>query len=223
MILTCPNCNARFLVNAAALRPNGREVRCGRCRHQWFAAAPTKADGTAPVTAAEPSVFVEPQPIPPGSNLPAIASHPRRRPVGAIVGWILFALVVVALGVAVAAREQIMALYPETRDVYGALGFEIPPPGEGLQITDVVSSRSTQAGVPVLTSEGRIVNVSSIERRLPLLRGALRDASGRELQSWHFTVPAERLAPGESVTFRTEIRQPAAAAAELSITFVDAD
>ncbi|HEX6980802.1 MAG TPA: DUF3426 domain-containing protein [Alphaproteobacteria bacterium] len=175
------------------------------------------------MAAAEPAVFVEPQPIPPGSNLPAIAPHRRRRPVGAIIGWILFVLVVAALGFAVAGRERIMALYPETRAVYGALGFEIPPPGEGLQITDVVSSRSTQEGVPVLTSEGRIINTSSIERRLPVLRGALRDASGRELQSWNFTVPAERLAPGESVKFRTEVRQPAAAAAELSITFVDAD
>lgn len=231
MILSCPNCNARFLVNAAALRPAGREVRCGRCRHQWFATPDeTNLPADKPVAPAEtelspslePSFHLEPRPIPPGSNLPVIAK-PRRRPIGALVGWIAFLLVVVALGIAVAERDTIMALYPDTRDVYAAVGFSVPKAGDGLQIADVVSSRQVEEGVPVLVSQGRIVNVSKLERHVPTLRGALRDAAGRELQSWTFTVPVTQLAPGDSVPFRTEIRQPAAAASELSITFVSAD
>jgi hypothetical protein len=74
--------------------------------------------------------------------------------------------------------------------------------------------------LPVLVCEGRINNVSKHERRVPTLRGALRDAAGRELQSWTFTVPSQTLAPGSAIPFRTEVRQPASSATELSITFV---
>ena len=63
-----------------------------------------------------------------GSNLPAIAKQ-RRMNVGGIVGWVLLALAVIALGVAIAERETIMARFPETRLVYGAVGFATPPLG----------------------------------------------------------------------------------------------
>ena len=39
MILGCPNCGARFRVDADAVGPAGRRVRCSRCRHQWSASA----------------------------------------------------------------------------------------------------------------------------------------------------------------------------------------
>jgi len=37
MILTCPACASRFMVDAAALGEDGRKVRCAKCHHQWFA------------------------------------------------------------------------------------------------------------------------------------------------------------------------------------------
>lgn len=227
MILTCPNCSARFLVNDAALGPGGRGVRCGRCKHEWFVAAAATA-GEADAPAAEAPAFmasVTPppeavRPLPPGSNLPALREEPRRS-AGVVLGWAAFALVVIALVILAVERDRVMALYPATRDVYNILGFSVPAPGEGLQIVDVVSSRGTQDGVPVLISEGRVVNPSQLERAVPRLRGALRDASGRELQSWTFAVAEARLEPGASIRFRTELRQPAASATELKITFVD--
>ncbi len=58
MILSCPNCNTRFLLDASRLGRQGRTVRCARCNHTWFAAAPaeddTDLDPTRPV-AARPS------------------------------------------------------------------------------------------------------------------------------------------------------------------------
>jgi predicted Zn finger-like uncharacterized protein len=240
MILTCPNCSARFLVNSAALRPSGRDVRCGRCRHQWFAMPPADepaevvgmpAEEEAPAATpspraarrlVEPSPPAELRPIPPGSNLPVVARPPRRR-VAVVAGWVGLALILIGIGYAIGEREQIMALYPSTRDTYAAFGFGIPAAGDGLQIAEVKSSLTTQEGVPVLVSEGRITNVSRLERHVPRLRGALRDSAGRELQSWTFRVEDARLAPGESAPFRTEVRQPAATATELSITFLAGD
>lgn len=36
MILTCPQCQTRFLVPSAALPDEGRKVRCCQCRHIWL-------------------------------------------------------------------------------------------------------------------------------------------------------------------------------------------
>ena len=36
MILTCPSCSSRFLVDDAMIPEEGRHVRCASCAHQWF-------------------------------------------------------------------------------------------------------------------------------------------------------------------------------------------
>jgi predicted Zn finger-like uncharacterized protein len=234
MILSCPNCSARFLINAAALQPTGREVRCGRCRHQWFATPPNEPElleledeappppgppPPLPPPLVEPAAPVEPRPIPKGSNLPVVAKQ-RRVSVAAILGWVVLAAIVIAIGIGIAERDTVMARFPETRPLYGAVGFATPPLGAGLAITDETCSRTVQEGMPVLICEGRLRNNTKFDQRVPGLRGALLDAGGRELQAWTFAVSAATLGPSQSIPFRTEVRQPASAATEWRVTFV---
>lgn len=40
MILTCPECKSRYVVNPTALMPSGRTVRCAKCSHNWFEERP---------------------------------------------------------------------------------------------------------------------------------------------------------------------------------------
>lgn len=40
MILTCPECSARYVVDPTALLPDGRRVRCAKCKHSWKEPAP---------------------------------------------------------------------------------------------------------------------------------------------------------------------------------------
>lgn len=36
MILSCPACNARYLVKSGSIGLEGRMVKCAKCSHQWF-------------------------------------------------------------------------------------------------------------------------------------------------------------------------------------------
>ncbi len=36
MILSCPNCYTRYMMSAAAIGAEGRDVRCAKCAHEWF-------------------------------------------------------------------------------------------------------------------------------------------------------------------------------------------
>lgn len=61
MILTCPNCNSRYLVSDTAIPPEGRAVRCAACKHVWTEHPPQDAALAAPQVA-EPARAAAPEP-----------------------------------------------------------------------------------------------------------------------------------------------------------------
>lgn len=48
MILECPSCHARYLVQIGLFAQGGRSVRCARCKNQWHFSLPTNIDVVAP-------------------------------------------------------------------------------------------------------------------------------------------------------------------------------
>jgi predicted Zn finger-like uncharacterized protein len=304
MILGCPNCGARFRVQADALGPTGRQVRCRRCRHEWHAttrelrpepaspaapavaaAAPARAPASkpprrlkptaapakpkpAPKPAAPPPppppppppspepVAAEPEPLPPLEPPPLPAAEDAKAPLDApaaadssfeamlakavtssaakkappkpgivgriakIAGWVVFILAAGGLAAAAVEREAVMDAFPKTQPVYAFFGFDIPPPGDGLRLTNVSSSRTTVDGTAALVIDGKVTNTTSTRRSIPPMRGSLRDAKDQELQAWTFNAETEKLDAGETTSFHTEVKQPSAQATGLSISFI---
>jgi hypothetical protein len=173
----------------------------------------------AEATPVEPLPVEPPIPLRRGPKPP-----PKKRSsfgrVAAVLGWVLFVMVLGAVADAGYMSDRVMEEFPETKGTYAFLGFDIPPPGNGLRLSNVNSTRVTAEGVPALVVEGKITNTTSGRRIVPPLRGSLRDANDKELQAWTFSAAAPKLEGGESASFRTEVRQPSPQATGLSITFV---
>ncbi len=212
MIITCPNCETRFKIDAAALAPRGKMVRCSQCGHRWFAEPPAEEP--------EPPPLPETPPVEGAAEDEAATARTSRPTAGTIVGWSLLVLVVLLLAAAMLARNEIVAAWPQATTLYRQLGLPVTL-SLGLELRELASERFEENGVPMLRITAEIVNTARRERVLPPLRVALLDARGRELDFGLFDPPRRRLAPGAFARFEARLVDPPPAAERFTVTFLD--
>jgi predicted Zn finger-like uncharacterized protein len=230
MIVSCPVCRTRYLVDEEALRgQSGRTVRCASCGHAWHQAAPPEppADGDATQAGGriEPALEVPPRPEP---TLEATARQrtlptpPRRgearRRWGAL-RWLLVAvlLVLAILAGVVVARSAVVALWPPAARLYALAGWSPEPPGAGLKIERLAPLRTADG----LIIEGDISNTGKATQDLPRLRVALRDAAEKDVQFKIIDPPKPRLPPGATAHFKIPFDHPDDAATGVVVTFAN--
>lgn len=223
MILTCPACSVRYLVDPAALGADGRMVRCARCGHTWRQAPP--ADASPPVEVLPP-LLSSPRERGPAVTpderiqLPAVRRPPRRWGRSLLRVAALLVMVIAGLGGgAIYERDRIANLVPGAARIFALAGFPVSDRALGLVFRNVTTTRDMENGLPALVIKGEVANVSSVARSVPKLVAVLRDNDEHALQRQNFAAPAERLLPGESVAFQTSIAQPAEAASGVVVTF----
>jgi predicted Zn finger-like uncharacterized protein len=213
MIVTCPACTTRYLVDPRALGDAGRVVRCANCSKTWHQTPPEDLPrqlDIAPVDVVPNFITGRPQ-------LPALARRRRLSP--ATVASAVLVLVLVSAAIAgIAAREEVVAAWPPAIRLYSMIGLAVQPPGIGLELRKTTPVFTTENGVRTLVVEGEVANISQIARDVPTLKVVLRDRDGAELQALHFDVAEQRLLPGASVPFRTSIPQPNPAATSVLVT-----
>lgn len=232
MILSCPVCRTRFLIDEEALRGRaGRTVRCANCGHSWRQGAPPEPQGNDAAARfedprIEPALDVPPRPagmtaptleIPPRPRssrpLPPPSSRSRRGALRWLVLLALFALAIIA-GI-VAARSAVVAVWPPAARLYSLAGLAGEPLGAGLKIEKLAPSRTADG----LIIEGDITNTGKTPSDVPRLRVALRDAAEKEVQLKIVDPPKPRLAPGAVAHFTTPFDHPADAATGVVVTF----
>lgn len=222
MILSCPACSTRYLVDPALLGPDGREVRCAKCGNQWLQTPPEDLPEPPPLPPLEPEIRSIPDDVVPGeaaaTNLPAIPRPPSRRSSG--VAWALLLLLIGIFVGGFAARQEIVAAWPPAARLYERLGLATESYDAVLAVRNGSSAYQQEEGKPVLVVQGEVVNISSALQAVPKLRASLRE-NGREVQSWIFEAAQSRLLPGEAASFVTRFKEPSPAATDLTITFTD--
>ena len=216
MIINCPSCETRYLVDPAALGEAGRQVRCARCGHVWREAPPAdtpqRIETTAPPEANGTQAYSR-------SNLPALVTRRRR---SNRLGWVVVALIPVILVAGLAlGRNEIVGAWPPSARLYDAVGLPVEARNiHGLRISNVDSERLQEGGVSILLVRGAIENTTGQRQAIPAIRAALKDETGKELHHWTFKAAAGALDAGQSMTFEDRLASPPDGAARLSIRFV---
>src|SRR5690606_21007553 len=101
MIITCEQCNARYLLASFLLGVAGRKVRCGVCGHEWFQEPvdepyTRESADAASLNDIEGHRVAEPipdsvRPIPEGSNVPVLPGQHEEKPKKRVVGGVVAA------------------------------------------------------------------------------------------------------------------------------------
>jgi predicted Zn finger-like uncharacterized protein len=110
MIITCPSCSTRFMLEDDQMPVTGRKVRCARCAHVWFegasdspAPAPARAPGGANPEIVQPDADVSSPVSPPVSSNSSAPGTPELENTASLqtgksskaVVWILVAVLVI--------------------------------------------------------------------------------------------------------------------------------
>lgn len=214
MILTCPACATRYMVDPAALGGDGRSVRCAKCGETWKQQVP---QDVRPVE--DPVPFTDvPRPIPPGSNLPVPASAVKPRNAAFLWLGVAAAVLLFAAG-AVVLRDELVGAWPAAARFYETVGLPVETLGAGLELRNVRSERRSDGTAVQIIIQGQIVNVSDVQRSVPMLRAVALDAEHRELRDWAIPPSQIILLPGEVATFESMLNNPEPAIRDISITF----
>ncbi len=223
MILACPACSTRFIVDPKAIGASGRMVRCSQCAHTWFQEPAADLPKTVTAAAAAPAFSydeAESRPIPEGSNLPAMPRPKSGGASGASVGWAVLILVLAGLGGGFYfGRDRLVQLWPPVAKLYAAVGMPVAPVSEGLDFVreSLKSSRRTESGVVVV--EGTVVNPTDRPRQVPMLRATALTDQQQRLKDWLFPIDAKALMAGEQVSFRVELTDVPPGSQDIEITF----
>lgn len=180
MVVTCPNCRARYAVDPLKIGPAGRTVQCARCSHRWFE---TIASPPADVVAdlAPPAVPAAPEPIPdmvirpttPRARLPAVIPPEPPFPWRRVAVAAAVALMVIG-GALFAFRDKIAALLPNEAAATGPATAAKPLPPPAAQARPHIEIDLEVSKVEIVDGRyvvhGEVVNKGTAAGSISLLR-----------------------------------------------------
>ncbi len=220
MILTCENCQTRYLLPSHSLAPDGRRVRCTVCNHEWD----QDYDGDDYVEESDDE-DLEPipesvRPIPEGSAVPSLEIREGKK--GLPVAGMLASAAVFAgvLGLLLFLKTPITNAWPQSGAFYAMLGMEQPLPGEGL-IFDQLKGTSDDAetGGLMIDLSGNIVNLSAERISVPIVRFALNNEGGEIGEVWYLKPEQEFLDAHGDMAFHTVYQSESEDAKGVNVSF----
>ncbi len=136
------------------------------------------------------------------------------------LGWAAWVAAVAGAAYgAVAFRDNIVKLAPQTADAYAVIGIEANP--YGLAIEDVSHRLAMSTAGPTIEITGRLRNQSDGAVAAPLLQAEALGARGELLARWTFSANEAEVAHGAAVDFVTRAAAPEGVS-EVALSFAPA-
>jgi len=209
MIITCPSCSKRYMLDGDRIPPEGRQVRCASCQHVWRYLPEEE-------TASRPLPFLG---FPPSET--TVTPPPfvkKRRP---WIKWGILCLTGSVLAFFIFCRHTVVTLWPQAQKGYALIGLSARLPGEGLTITNPLSLIHRQGTAEMVVVAGDIRNTSPHVQTVPPLKITLTATPGAAspLDHWEHRLAENSLLPGETLHFETAPRPKVEGAHHVSIAF----
>lgn len=253
MILTCPECNTRYLVPDSSIGAAGRTVRCASCRHSWFQQGPatavvppapepelaapaqdtaaveereaTSAPPEAPATATSYAAFDDTADAAPQTNDGDYDAFAHAPPFGRRKNTARRWTIAAAAAALVMVAALAAIQYFGTPGIAGLLGVG-PAKTEvplRLEVPRKPERREQPSGNELFAVSGRIVNPTQEVQIVPDILAELRDSSGRVVYSWRIIPPVRKLPPNGSTEFDGAEMDVPKNAKELNLSFSGAE
>lgn len=230
MIISCPSCATRYTMPGFGGAPV--TMTCRACGCSWKEAGVIDAIPVVETVTARsvPSVIEhEEAPELEAQRLAELAREAQERfrderaaRLRKRRAWGIWAASLMTPFIAALAfPETVVASVPFSIKAYQAIGMDVNV--YGLEVRRVERQHAIVNGTRVLSVKGEISNIASQTRKIPWLRFALMDASGKELYTWTLDTGARPLRSGETTSFVTRVAAPPEAAQNLKIRFARAD
>lgn len=212
MLLTCPACSARYLIDSAKIGENGRTVRCAKCGNTWFVAgvkpeplphqstanaAPASFAETLAATPTKPVKAVKPAK---GNTLPARPQDIRKSFLPSWFGWVsLLVFWVIILSTGFFARTQLVQSYPRLAHLYHKLHISVTLP-TSMFILEDVAIRTEHDEIII---SGNIRNPSDKPVELHQIQLTALDEAGKIQDSWWIEAQKNLIEPHKTTEFIT--------------------
>jgi predicted Zn finger-like uncharacterized protein len=214
MIVTCPNCGAKYKIAGAAIGDKGRMVSCAACRHRWFVDPQRSAPDLPPD---EPMPPVAPDRPGLGEGTGVV----RRGSKSTAVGWIVLLALLAVIGGLVLARDRVATAWPQLAGIYRTAGLSVTV-DPGLEIRDVTSSEVNEAGERILVVSGEVVNTTDYAKTVPALRVALLDGDRVEVANDRVAIEPQILEARATARFEKRLEDVPPEARHTAVRFEDA-
>ena len=205
MVVTCPKCSKRYMLDEALLPQEGRQVRCISCHHIWRKIPDLSNRPTTPPFVGAADIALQMK----------VSSEQQ----SSWMQWIIIASILVAFAsTLILGRNLIVAYWPRAEKYYELVGLQVSLPGSGLSITNASSQIYQEGPIEMIRVMGSVVNASGSSRPIPPLKIKLmgnvtehqcveqNNGEGCVLDHWEHRLSEQSLLPGEKIQFETDPR-----------------
>ena len=219
MIVTCPSCDAQYLLPDEAVGANGRRVKCTTCSYVWVQ-RPEEEEDSIQIS------FIDAPDGPSQSDIgPRHGMTPVKKEAGTarvVLAGLSLALLLIALtlGYATVIRSSVIAAWPPSALLFETLGVPAHAPGASLDISELDTSFNTVDGDNILKVSGIIKNTSQKDEHLPALQVRLYGKDG-PLKDWRVALYGKTIPAGQEAKFEYGFVDAPHGGHNVSVRFVD--